>query len=79
MELDWDYYKQTCRVSMQGYIANFLACYHHLLPSKPQLSPHKHPPISYGDKTQHPAEPDSSPPLDDTVIKRFQGIVGALL
>ena len=79
MDLDWNYSKRTCRVSMQSYIAKVLARYHHPLTSKPQLSLHRQSPIFYGAKTQHPAEPDSSPPLEDAGSKFVQGIASALL
>ena len=63
---------------MPGYIEKVLARYVHLRPSEPQLSPHNHPPISYGTKTQQPAAPNSRPPLDADSIKCIQGIVGNL-
>ena len=79
MDLEWDYSKHTCCVSMPGYIEKFLARYGHRRPSKPQLSPHQHSPISYGAKTQKPADPNSLYPLDADGIKRVQGTIGALL
>ena len=79
IDLDLDCSKRTCYVSMSGYIEKFLARYSHLQPSNPQLSPRQHSPISYGAKTQQPAEPYSHPPLDTDRVKRVQGILGALL
>ena len=46
---------------------------------KTQLSPHKHHPIEY-EGTQQLVQPtDTSPPLNEKIIKRIQGFVGALL
>ena len=53
--------------------------YGHLPPKKLQYSPHKHRPIDYGSKQQIVQPTYTSPALDDKVIKRFQGVVGALL
>ena len=38
---------------------------------KPQLSPHKHREIIYGPKAQITHEEDTSPPLDESGIKRI--------
>ena len=53
--------------------------YGHLTPKKPQHSPHKHRPIDYGAIQQLVQPTEDSPPLNDKVIKKVQGIVGALL
>ena len=79
MELDWDYSKRTCCVSMLGYMEKVLACYVYQGPSNPELSPHQHYPISYDSKTQQPAATDLRPHLNAADIKRVQGIVCALL
>ena len=54
VDLAWNYHAQhadrTCRISMKGYIEKVLLKYDHPFPKKPQLSPHKHPEISYGTK-----------------------------
>ena len=41
--------------------------------------PHRHAKINYSKKTQYATEPVHSPPLDDSVIKRAQAIIGVLL
>ena len=64
---------------MDGYILDLRNKYGHLPPKKPQYSPQKHRPINYGAKQQIVQPADTSPYLDDKVIKRVQGIVGALL
>ena len=64
---------------MKGYIDKVLLKYNHPFPKKPQLSPHKHRKISYGNKEQLVPEEDTSSPLDSQGTKRVQGIVGALL
>ena len=50
-----------------------------MTPKNTQYSPHKHRPIDYGDTQQIVQPTDTSSPLNDKVIKRVQGIVGALL
>ena len=79
IDLEWDYAKRTCRLSMKGYIRKLLAQYGHPVPLKRQLSPHKHTPIVYGAKIQTAPEPDTSPPLDDAGVRRVQAIVGSVL
>ena len=50
-----------------------------MTPKKTQYSPHKHQPIDYGSKQQIFQPKDTTPPLDDKFIKRFQGIFGTLM
>eukprot|EP00956_Cyclotella_meneghiniana_P023402 scaffold45578_cov41-Cyclotella_meneghiniana.AAC.1 len=77
--LDWNYTKRTCRLSMEDYIDTVLTKYNHQRPKKPVLSPYKAAPIVYGAKVQYSEDADISPPLDETGVRRVQGIVGALL
>ena len=42
IDLKWDYYKITCRETMDGYILDLRNKYGYLTPKKPQYSPHKH-------------------------------------
>eukprot|EP00804_Cyclotella_cryptica_P031011 CCRYP_013601-RB/>CCRYP_013601-RB protein AED:0.37 eAED:0.20 QI:0/-1/0/1/-1/1/1/0/551 len=79
INLDWNYTKRTCRLTMNDYIANVLTKYNHPSPKKPVLSPYKAATISFGAKVQYTAEPDSIPALNKAGVKRVQGIVGALL
>ena len=64
---------------MDRYIAKVLLNYGHPRPKKPQLSPHKHREVIYGEKDQLAPEDDTTPPLDSQGTKCVQGIVGALL
>ena len=54
VNLQWNYAKKhsecTCRLSMNHYIADLLIKLGHPIPKKPQLSPHRCKPISYGSK-----------------------------
>ena len=62
-----------CRMilqSLKGYIEKVLLKYDHPFLKKPQLSPHKHRKISYGNKEQLAPEEDTSPPLDSQGTKR---------
>jgi hypothetical protein len=55
MMLKWNYSpihaKRSCRLSMPGYIHNACTRYKHLMPTKHQLSPHKHCEIIFGQTT----------------------------
>ena len=64
---------------MDGYILDLRNKYRHMTPKKPQYSPQKYRPIHYG-ATQKIVQPtDTSPPLNEKLIKRVQVIVVALL
>ena len=58
INLSWNYHAhhadRTCRISMKDYINKVLLGYNHPFPKKPQLSPHKHREISYGNKSNYP-------------------------
>ena len=73
IDLTWDYTKRTCRLTMNGYIADVLTKYGHPIPTKPQHAPHKH------REAQLEPEDDTSPRLPNDGIKLIQGIVGSLL
>jgi hypothetical protein len=49
------------------------------MPTKHQLSPHKHPEIIFCQTTQLTHVNPYSPPLSAEGVKRIQGIIGALL
>ena len=63
---------------MDGYIQQLRQKYAHPNPNKPQLSPHAHRPIDYGENPQMATPEDTRKPLDTKGIKRVQGIVGSL-
>jgi hypothetical protein len=42
INIEWDYQKCTCHLSMKGYIDEMLLKYNHPRPRKPQHSPHAH-------------------------------------
>ena len=81
--LKWHYSathsERTCRTSMPGYINNVLVKFNHPMPTKRQLSPHKHREIVYGQSTKIAHTEPYSPPLSNDGVKRIQGIIGALL
>jgi hypothetical protein len=83
MILKWNYSpihaKCSCRLSMPGYIFNIFTRYKHLMPTKHQLSPHKHHKITFGQTTQLTHVDSYSPPLSTEGVKRVQGIIGTLL
>ncbi|KAL7425457.1 hypothetical protein ACHAXH_000023, partial [Discostella pseudostelligera] len=79
IDIEGDYTKHTCRLSVKGYIDKMLLKYNHPWPRKPQHSPHTHREIIYGAKEQLVPDADKSPPLDDVGIKCIQGIIGSLL
>ncbi len=75
----WDYLCKHCRLSMPGYINYLLIKFKHPCPCKPQFSPYKCLPISYGAKTQITPESDTSELLDDSCKHHIHKIVGFLL
>ena len=81
--LKWHYSpthsERTCQTSMPGYINNIRIKYNHPMPTKRQLSPHKHREIVYGQVTQIARNKPYSPLLSNKGIKRIQGIIGTLL
>ncbi len=79
IDLDWNYSKRTCQLTMNGYIDEVLLKYHHQQPPKPQHVPHAHREIVYGATMQLAPADDTSKPLDAAGIKCIQGIVGSLL
>ena len=83
IDLKWNNKKihaqRTCRISMDGYIANLLLKCGHKAPTKPQLYLHRHREINYGSKEQLVAEEDTSPKLKNVGIKCVKNIFGVLL
>jgi hypothetical protein len=83
MTLKWNYSpinaKRSCCLSMPGYIFNLCTRYKHPMPTKRQLSPHKHCEIIFGQTTQLTHVNPYSPPLSTEGIKRIQSIIGTLL
>jgi hypothetical protein len=83
MTLKWNYSpihaKCSCCLSMPGYILNVCTRYKHLMPTKCQLSPHKHCEIIFGQTTQLTHVDPYSHPCSTVGVKRIQGIIGALL
>jgi hypothetical protein len=83
MMLKWNYSpihaKRSCRLSIPGYILNVCTRYKHLMPTKCQLSPHKHHEIIFGQTTQLTHVNPYSPLLSTEGVKRIQGIIGTLL
>ena len=65
---------------MDGYITNVWARFRHSDPAKPEHSPQKHRPITYGAKAQYSEDDhDTSPMLNAKGIKGVQAIIGSLL
>ena len=79
LTLKWDYKNGTVDISMPDYVKKALQRFEHPLPEEPEDAPHQHTEINYGAKTQMTKDPDKTPPLDKTGIKRLQSIVGTLL
>ena len=79
LNLDWDYDKRTCDISMPGYVERALQRFQHPMPTRPQDSPHAWQAPVYGAKTQYVSEPDDSPFLDAANQKRVQEVIGVFL
>ena len=80
---DWNYAAshkdRTCRLSIKNYIQDLFLKLGHPLPTKKQLSPHKHRKIKYGTKEQYTHIKTPSPKLNEKGVLRIQAIMGALL
>jgi hypothetical protein len=79
LTLKWDYVAQTCEMSMPGYIERALQRFQHLLPSRPQPSPHAWQKPNYGAKTQYAPMPGTSSSLDAADTKHMQEVLSMLL
>eukprot|EP00804_Cyclotella_cryptica_P000197 CCRYP_016181-RA/>CCRYP_016181-RA protein AED:0.36 eAED:0.35 QI:0/0/0/1/0/0/2/0/414 len=78
VQLDWDYKNRTVRLSMPDYVRSALHKFAHPQPARPQHSPYKAAPISYGSTTQENLIEDT-PPLSPDKIKFIQQVVGTFL
>jgi hypothetical protein len=80
LNLDWDWEKRTCRISMHGYIKKALTYFNVTKNSRGTHSPLPVKPVVYGRKGPQMAPlPDSSKPLDAAGKTRVQKVVGKLL
>lgn len=79
LDIEWDYEKRTCDISMPGYIERALQRFQHPIPDRPQHAPHAWTKPNYGAKIQYSPETDDTPPLDAKDTKRVQEILGTLL
>jgi hypothetical protein len=75
MTLKWNYSpihaKCSCCLSMPAYIFNVCTRYKHPMPTKYQLSPHKHCEIIFGQTTQLTHVNPYNPPLSTEGVKRI--------
>jgi hypothetical protein len=71
IHLKWDYAKRTCDISMPGYIDKALQRFEHPVPTRRQDSPHPWDAPVYGQRTQMVKDPDITPPLPPSGIKRI--------
>jgi hypothetical protein len=78
--MKWDYIKQTCNLSMPGYIQAAVHKFQHPHPKREQHVPHQWIAPTYGAKQQLTQPIDDSKPLPPPeLIKRVQQITGTLL
>eukprot|EP00804_Cyclotella_cryptica_P006018 CCRYP_000254-RA/>CCRYP_000254-RA protein AED:0.42 eAED:0.42 QI:0/0/0/1/0/0/2/0/294 len=78
VKLNWDYKNRTVRLSMPDYVRSALHKFAHPKPARPQHSPYKAAPITYGSTTQENFT-DDTPPLSPDRIKFIQQVVGTFL
>ncbi|KAL7482175.1 hypothetical protein ACHAW6_007870 [Cyclotella cf. meneghiniana] len=78
VHLDWDYKNRRVRLSMPDYARNALVKFGHVNPSRPQHSPYKAAPITYG-ATRRENMTDDTPPISSEQIKFIQQVVGTFL
>jgi hypothetical protein len=74
----WDYKKQTCDISMPGYVSNVLSKFQHDAPKYPQHTPSRYVTPVYGAKTQY-ATTDETPPLTAQQCLTIQKVTGSVL
>jgi len=79
LQLDWDYDKRTCDISMPGYVERALQRFNHPKPTRQQHAPHAWQKPKYGAKTQYATLPDNSEPLQSIDTKYVQEVLGTLL
>jgi hypothetical protein len=79
LTVEWDYKERICDISLPGYVSRALHRFQHTAPKKPQHSPSKYIPPTYGAAQQLTQPEDASQPLDSAGIKRVQELVGVLL
>ncbi len=79
LDIEWDYAARCCCISMPGYISTLLLKFKHPHPAKPQLSPYKCLPITYGSKSHITPDPNPSELLNASRKHCIQEIVGLLI
>jgi hypothetical protein len=78
MTLKWDYSKQTCDISMPGYVSKVLRKFQHDAPKHPQYTPSRYVTPVYGAKTQYTTK-DETPPLTAQQCLTIQKVTGSVL
>jgi hypothetical protein len=78
MNLQWDYNKRTCDISMPGYVSNVLSKLQHNSPKHPQHAPSGYVSPAYGAKTQY-ATRGETPPLAAQQCLTIQRVTGSVL
>eukprot|EP00979_Chaetoceros_neogracilis_P016968 scaffold10166_cov289-Chaetoceros_neogracile.AAC.1 len=78
MHLKWDYVNGTVELSMPGYVWKALIRFQHILPKKPQHSPHPHTPPTFGAKVQY-AKENLESDLTPAQLKHIQRVIGVFL
>jgi hypothetical protein len=63
MTLKWDYQKQTCNISMHGYVANVNIKFQHDNPKHPQHTPSRYVTLVYGANTQYATRDETPHPI----------------
>ena len=79
LTIKWNYDKKYVDISMKNYVIKALQRLQHTFPSKPQYAPHKWTVPIYGSNRQYAPDPDSSPLLPASDIKKVQSVVGTFL
>jgi hypothetical protein len=64
---------------MPGYVIKLCAKCAHIIPKRPQHSPHRAPRKQYGTAAQDPIPPDTTPQIDAARIKIIQQVIGGVL
>ena len=79
LHLEWNYTEGYVDLSMPNYVTKALERLGHRAPPRPQHSPHKWVPITYGKQIQNATVEDTTPLLTPLGIKHIQQVVGSFL
>jgi len=79
LDLDWDYDKRICDISIKGYVKKALQRFEHPPPSRPQHAPSKWTAPVYGAPQQFAEDEDTTQALRKEQTRLLREIIGTFL